>query len=182
VGILEAASTYLSSLSAFARGLIVCAFVLMAGLLLMLVRTSPALASDSIHGQSNGANASPATAAAKTLEKTTEGNADSRGDTAGGKTGNGDDRTKASQGNLQKAMVSTGKVGSAGSANNSTQATGAGQVSGSGAAVGKGQVSAATASSGSGQVLAATGAPIAGGLLGGILFILGALGVRNRQR
>jgi hypothetical protein len=43
-------------------------------------------------------------------------------------------------------------------------------------------VSGATASGGSGQVLAATGAPILGGIFGGILFLLGALGIRNRRR
>src|SRR5712691_7255382 len=50
---------------------------------------------------------------------------------------------------------------------------------------GTGKVSGATASasaSGTGQTLAATGAPIVGGLLGGILFLLGALGLRNRRR
>src|SRR5712691_9130528 len=50
---------------------------------------------------------------------------------------------------------------------------------------GTGKVSGATASasaSGTGQTLAATGAPIVGGLLGGILFLLGALGIRNRRR
>jgi len=38
------------------------------------------------------------------------------------------------------------------------------------------------ASGSQGTVLAATGAPIAGGILGGILFVLGALGLRNRRR
>src|SRR5256885_5502213 len=41
----------MSSLSVQARRLIVSAFVLFAGLLLMLARTSPALAADSGHGQ-----------------------------------------------------------------------------------------------------------------------------------
>jgi hypothetical protein len=33
-----------------------------------------------------------------------------------------------------------------------------------------------------GEVLAATGAPIAGGILGGILLVLGGLGIRFRKR
>ena len=57
---------------------------------------------------------------------------------------------------------------------------GGGGIGGGGTAAG-GAVSGATASSG-GQVLAATGAPIAGGIAGGILFLLGALGLRNRRR
>jgi len=40
----------------------------------------------------------------------------------------------------------------------------------------------ATQSGGTGQVLANTGAPIAGGVLGGILFLLGGLGLRRRKR
>ncbi|TMC84012.1 MAG: LPXTG cell wall anchor domain-containing protein, partial [Chloroflexi bacterium] len=35
---------------------------------------------------------------------------------------------------------------------------------------------------GTGEVLAATGAPVAGGLVGGILFLLGGLGLRKRRR
>jgi len=31
-------------------------------------------------------------------------------------------------------------------------------------------------------VLAATGTPILGGIMGGILFLLGGLGLRNRRR
>jgi hypothetical protein len=78
-------------------------------------------------------------------------------------------------------MGSTGSV--SGTTGNSTQAGGTGQVSGSGAVAGSGQVSGATAASGgTGQVLAATGAPIAGGVLGGIMFLLGVLGLRNRKR
>ena len=43
-------------------------------------------------------------------------------------------------------------------------------------------VSGASATAGGGETLAATGAPIAGGLVGGLLFLLGALGLRNRRR
>src|SRR5689334_462213 len=50
-GHLESFGTYMSSLSVTARRLIVSGFVLLAGLLLMLARTSPALAADSGHGQ-----------------------------------------------------------------------------------------------------------------------------------
>jgi len=40
-----------------------------------------------------------------------------------------------------------------------------------------------TAASGQGEVLAATGGvPAAGGILGGILFLLGGLGIRIRRR
>jgi hypothetical protein len=53
-------------------------------------------------------------------------------------------------------------------------------VSGAGA-VGGGAVSGAT-TTGGGVVLAATGAPIAGGVLGGLLALIGAIGLRARRR
>jgi hypothetical protein len=45
-----------------------------------------------------------------------------------------------------------------------------------------GSVLGATAISGSGTTLANTGAPIAGGLLGGIMALAGAIGLRIRRR
>ena len=139
--------------------------------------------SDNGAGKSNGSGASPATVTAKSLDKATEGNADNRGDTAGGKTGNGDDKTKVKvvRDHVDEVGNSTGSTG-AGSANTVSTTQGGGGTVGGSTATGTGTVSGATASGGTGQVLAATGAPIAGGLVGGILFLLGGLGLRRRRK
>src|SRR5258708_10675391 len=50
-GLLEAFGEYVSSRPALVRRLAIHAFVLMAGLFLLLARTSPALAADNGHGQ-----------------------------------------------------------------------------------------------------------------------------------
>src|SRR5256885_8040225 len=63
-GHLEAFGEFLASRPALARRLVVNAFVLMAGLLLMLARTSPALASDNGHGQGKAQDHTSASAMA----------------------------------------------------------------------------------------------------------------------
>ncbi len=60
--------------------------------------------------------------------------------------------------------------------------TGNGNVGGATATLPNGTVLGATAISGSGTTLANTGAPIAGGVLGGVMALVGAIGLRIRRR
>src|SRR5438876_4221404 len=73
-GHLEAFGEFLASRPVLARRLAVNAFVLMAGLLLMLARTSPALASDNSHGQGKARDHTSASAVAQRQDSPTAKN------------------------------------------------------------------------------------------------------------
>jgi hypothetical protein len=60
--------------------------------------------------------------------------------------------------------------------------TGGGNTGGGNTGSGAGVAGQTATAGGQGEVLAATGAPVAGGILGGILFLLGGLGIRMRRR
>src|ERR1700737_4437776 len=61
---LETFGEFIASRPALVRRLVVNALVLMAGVLLMLARTSPALAADNSHGQGKSQDSSSASAVA----------------------------------------------------------------------------------------------------------------------
>src|SRR2546422_9796164 len=88
-GHLEAFGEFLASRPVLARRLAVNAFVLMAGLLLMLARTSPALASDNSHGQGKARDHTSASAVAQRQDSPTAKNEShvggGDGDSSGGK-------------------------------------------------------------------------------------------------
>src|SRR2546428_1672998 len=88
-GHLEAFGEFLASRPVLARRLAVNAFVLMAGLLLMLARTSPALASDDSHGQGKARDHTSASAVAQRQDSPTAKNEShiggGDGDGSGGK-------------------------------------------------------------------------------------------------
>src|SRR3989442_682784 len=73
-GHLEAFGEFLASRPVLARRLAVNAFVLMAGLLLMLARTSPALASDNSNGQGKARDHTSASAVAQRQDSPTAKN------------------------------------------------------------------------------------------------------------
>src|SRR2546425_7739459 len=88
-GHLEAFGDFLASRPVLARRLAVNAFVLMAGLLLMLARTSPALAADSSQGQGKAHDHTSASAVAHRQDSPTAKNEShiggGDGDGSGGK-------------------------------------------------------------------------------------------------
>src|SRR5207244_10870770 len=88
-GHLEAFGEFLASRPVLARRLAVNAFVLMAGLLLMLARTSPALASDNSNGQGKARDHTSASAVPQRQDSPTaknESHVDGcDGDSSGGK-------------------------------------------------------------------------------------------------
>src|SRR5439155_7040811 len=89
-GHLEAFGEFLASRPVLARRLAINGFVLMAGLLLMLARTSPALAADNGHGQGKAHDHTSASAVAQRQDSQTAHNEQQiGGDGDGSKGGKG---------------------------------------------------------------------------------------------
>src|SRR5207237_1983584 len=88
-GHLEAFGEFLASRPVLARRLALNGFVLMAGLLLMLARTSPALASDNGHGQGKAQDHTSASAVAQRHDSQSAHNEQTIGGDGDGKKGKG---------------------------------------------------------------------------------------------
>src|SRR5438105_11759644 len=88
-GHLEAFGEFLASRPVLARRLAVNGFVLMAGLLLMLARTSPALAADNGHGQGKAQDHTSASAVAQRHDSQTAHDEQTIGGDGDGKKGKG---------------------------------------------------------------------------------------------
>src|ERR1700716_3780314 len=87
---LDTFGEFLASRPALVRRLVVNAFVLMAGVLLMLARTSPALAADNSHGQGKAQDRTSASAVAQRHDSPSHS---SDQDIHGGGDGDGKDKS-----------------------------------------------------------------------------------------
>src|SRR5256885_14057584 len=106
-GHLEAFGEFLASRPVLARRLAVNAFVLMAGLLLMLARTSPALASDNSHGQGKAQDHTSASAVAQRHDSQSAHNEQTIGGGGNGKKGKGDRKGEGGPGGRRPSQPSS---------------------------------------------------------------------------
>src|SRR5579864_1447615 len=95
-GHLEAFGEYLASRPVLARRLAVNAFVLMAGVFLMLARTSPALAADNSHGQGKAQDRTSASAVVQRHDTPAAHGSHDIGGGDGNGNGNGDGKGSGS--------------------------------------------------------------------------------------
>src|SRR5438132_12100796 len=120
-GHLEACGEFLASRPALARRLVVNALILMAGLLLMLARTSPALASDNSNGQGKAQDHTSASAMTHRQDSPTAkseqniGGGGGSGGDGGGKAGSGGSGKAASGGQTSGAAAPAASVKSSAS-------------------------------------------------------------------
>src|SRR5256885_4469839 len=153
-GHLEAFGEFLASRPVLARRLAVNAFVLMAGLLLMLARTSPALASDNSHGQGKARDHTSASAVAQRQDSPTAKNEShvggGDGDSSGGKgkggggTGSGSQAKAGGSSQTSGTSQASSQASHSNSSSQSSQSSSSSQSSNhaSGSAPASGDVSA----------------------------------------
>src|ERR1700730_3366775 len=91
---LETFGELLASRPALVRRLVVNAFVLMAGLFIMLARTSPALAADNSHGQAKSHDRTSSSAVVQRHDSPGHGSDHEIGGGGGGDDGNGKSKSK----------------------------------------------------------------------------------------
>src|SRR5256885_3947891 len=118
-GHLEAFGEFLASHPVLARRLALNGFVLMAGLLLMLARTSPALASDNGHGQGRAQDHTRASAVAQGHDSQSAHNEQTIGGDGDGKKGKGKGKGEGGTGSGSHSQGSSSHTSGSGTSSGS---------------------------------------------------------------